>query len=179
MNYFLAQAQNNQWANRRLLSACLALSYEEYVATRTGFFPSIERTLLHILDVDQFYLAALNSDFEAQNQVLLENMSLEQIVRLQSALDDKLIAFCERLDQPALSQRVGVARPQGIVMEHIDRLLLHVFQHQIHHRGQVHTMLSGTRVAPPQLDEFYLDGDAELRESDEVQLTFPSNSMLR
>lgn len=106
-------------------------------------------------------------------------MSLAQITRLQSALDDQLIAFCERLDQPVLRQRVAVARPQEVVMEHVDRLLLHVFQHQIHHRGQVHTMLSGTSVAPPQLDEFYLDGDAELRESDEVQLTFPPNSMLR
>lgn len=135
--------------------------------------------MLHILDVDQFYLAALNPDLDAQYRVLPENMSLAQIIRLQSALDDQLIAFCERLDQPVLSQRVAVARPQGIVMEQIDRLLLHVFQHQIHHRGQVHTMLSGTCVAPPQLDEFYLDGDAELRERDEVQLTFPSNSTLR
>lgn len=179
MNDFLAQAQNNQWANRRLLSACLALSHAEYVATRTSFFPSIARTLLHILDVDQFYLAALNSDLEGQRQVLPEDMSLAQIVRLQSALDNQLIAFCEHLDQPMLSQRVGVARPQGVVMERVDRLLLHLFQHQIHHRGQVHTMLSGTRVAPPQLDEFYLDGDAGLRESDEAQLTFAVDGVLR
>ncbi|MEM9239405.1 MAG: damage-inducible protein DinB, partial [Pseudomonadota bacterium] len=41
-------------------------------------------------------------------------------------------------------------------------------QHQIHHRGQVHCMLSGTSVAPPQLDEFYLawEPDQKLREPD-------------
>ncbi len=45
------------------------------------------------------------------------------------------------------------------VPERIDRLLAHLFQHQIHHRGQAHAMLAGTTVAPPQLDEFFLDFD--------------------
>ena len=44
----------------------------------------------------------------------------------------------------------------GQVSERLDLLLLHLFQHQIHHRGQVHAMLSGSSVAPPQLDDFYL-----------------------
>ncbi|TIV12034.1 MAG: damage-inducible protein DinB, partial [Mesorhizobium sp.] len=44
----------------------------------------------------------------------------------------------------------------------------HVFLHDIHHRGQVHAMLSGTSVAPPQLDEFLLDYDIKLRR-DEVE----------
>ncbi len=44
-------------------------------------------------------------------------------------------------------------------MERIDAVLPHLFQHQIHHRGQAHAMLSSTGVAPPQLDEFFLDFD--------------------
>jgi uncharacterized damage-inducible protein DinB len=47
--------------------------------------------------------------------------------------------------------------------ERRDRLLLHLFQHQIHHRGQAHAMLSGTSVKPPQLDEFYSAAEAPLR----------------
>jgi uncharacterized damage-inducible protein DinB len=39
---------------------------------------------------------------------------------------------------------------------------MHLFQHQLHHRGQVHAMLSGTRVAPPQLDEYFLSADREV-----------------
>lgn len=173
MNSFLAQAQNNQWSNRRLLSACFALSHEEYVAARTGFFPSIERTLLHILDVDQFYLAALEFDLEGRRKELPSDLSPHQIAQLQSATDGRLIAYCERLDEHSLARQAGVVRADGIVLERVDRLLLHLFQHQIHHRGQVHAMLSGTRVAPPQLDEFYLDGDLPLRALDEDRLTFP------
>jgi uncharacterized damage-inducible protein DinB len=40
--------------------------------------------------------------------------------------------------------------------------------HQIHHRGQAHAMLAGTSVAPPQLDEFFLDYDASRRENDPI-----------
>jgi uncharacterized damage-inducible protein DinB len=42
-------------------------------------------------------------------------------------------------------------------------LLAHLFQHQIHHRGQVHAMLAGSPVAPPPLDEFFCAGEARLR----------------
>ena len=42
-------------------------------------------------------------------------------------------------------------------------ILEHLFQHQIHHRGQAHAMLSSTRVKPPQLDEFFLAGEEHLR----------------
>ena len=43
------------------------------------------------------------------------------------------------------------------------RLLAHLFQHQIHHRGQAHAMLAGTAVKPPQLDEFFCANEAHLR----------------
>jgi uncharacterized damage-inducible protein DinB len=50
------------------------------------------------------------------------------------------------------------------------RMLSHVFEHQIHHRGQVHGMLSGTSVEPPQLDEFFCAGEAGLRAQDFSEL---------
>jgi uncharacterized damage-inducible protein DinB len=47
-------------------------------------------------------------------------------------------------------------RPSGPIEEGVQALLLHLFQHQIHHRGQAHVQLQHAGVAPPQLDEFYL-----------------------
>ena len=46
-----------------------------------------------------------------------------------------------------------------MISERTDAILAHLFQHQIHHRGQAHAMLAGTAVPPPQLDEFFLDYD--------------------
>jgi uncharacterized damage-inducible protein DinB len=52
----------------------------------------------------------------------------------------------------------------------MDRLLLHLFQHDIHHRGQAHAMLSATSVSPPQLDEFFAVGEAPLRAAEFAEL---------
>ena len=54
-----SMAYNNAWANHRLLSACAGLSQAEFEAARTGFFPSIQATLNHILTIDWFYVDAL------------------------------------------------------------------------------------------------------------------------
>jgi len=56
---YRAFAYNNAWANHRLLKACCALSQDEFVATRTSFFPSINATLNHILTVDWYYVEIL------------------------------------------------------------------------------------------------------------------------
>jgi len=54
-------------------------------------------------------------------------------------------------------------RRDHVQVDSVVRTLLHLFQHQIHHRGQAHAMLSGTSVKPPQLDEFFMAGEVYLR----------------
>jgi uncharacterized damage-inducible protein DinB len=65
---------------------------------------------------------------------------------------------------------VLLPRPEGVVRDTLPRILAHLFQHDIHHRGQVHAMLAGTRVKPPQLDEFYCANEAHLRAQDFAEL---------
>jgi uncharacterized damage-inducible protein DinB len=62
---------------------------------------------------------------------------------------------------------------EGIIPERIGDLLAHLFVHDIHHRGQVHAMLSGTSVKPPQLDEFFLDYDLRFRRDEVARLGLP------
>ncbi len=57
--------------------------------------------------------------------------------------------------------------------EDVSSVLAHLFVHQVHHRGQVHDMLSATSVAPPQLDEFFMSGDLSLREEELRDLGLP------
>lgn len=56
--------------------------------------------------------------------------------------------------------------------DRVDRVLLHPFTHQIHDRGHAHAMLAGTTARPPQLDEFFLAGEAHLRADDFTELGF-------
>ena len=67
---------------------------------------------------------------------------------------------------------MAILRRKGRVEEAMHRLLAHVFGHQIHHRGQVHAMLAGTNVAPPQLDEFFCANEADLRAAEFAELGF-------
>lgn len=179
MNYFLAQALNNQWANHRLLTACAQLSEAEYEAPRTGFFPSIQATLCHILEVDRYYLTALEGDRDGQIRDFSQTLAFAQLVHNQTQIDQRLVAFCEVLREKDLARCVDLVRVDGVVHERIDRLLLHLFEHQIHHRGQVHTMLSATHVKPPQLDEFFLDCDRRFREEEEQQLLLGEDRVWR
>src|SRR3981081_1430498 len=56
---YRAMAYNNRWATPRLLAACVRLSQADFVAPRTGFFPSLRATLNHILIIDRFYVDAM------------------------------------------------------------------------------------------------------------------------
>lgn len=165
------QAENNRWANRRLLAACAALPAEELTKKRPSFFGTILAALNHILIVDWYYIDALKQAGRAAEirEAYRDGAPdpFENIAALadaQNKSDGDLIAFCESLEELDLARQVDTLREGGVIWkERIGDLLLHLFQHQIHHRGQVHDMLSATAVAPPQLDEFYLAMDRAAR----------------
>ena len=85
-------------------------------------------------------------------------------------MDRRFIGVCDALTPASLNEDVRINRDPGVQIERRDRLLMHLIQHQIHHRGQVHTMLSGTRIKPPQLDEFFSAAEAPLRASEFADL---------
>jgi uncharacterized damage-inducible protein DinB len=166
--YFRAMAHNNAWANHRLLSACAELSDAEFQAERVSFFPSIMATLNHNLTVDWFYVDALEGGTLGPKAFANENPcpTMATLLPEQAAIDRRLIAFCDQITDAALAAETRIHRSDRIQVSRTDRLLLHLFEHQIHHRGQAHAMLAGTAVKPPQLDEFFMADEAPLRAED-------------
>ena len=166
-------AYNNAWANHRLLSACAGLSQAEFEAKGTSFFPSIKATLNHILIIDHFYVDALEGGTLGPAAFANEQpcATVAELTVAQRAVDRRLIAFCGALRAEDLDQKIiRVHRGTRVQEERCDRLLMHLFQHDIHHRGQAHAMLSGTGVKPPQLDEFFSIGEAPLRAAEFAEL---------
>ncbi len=169
---YRAMAYNNAWANHRLLAACARLRPEEFTARRTGFFPTLRGTLNHILIIDRFYVDAMEGGTLGP-AAWADREPCGAVTALQDAqteVDRRLIAVVESLDKAGLERIVPVHRGTRIQHERMDRLLLHLFQHQVHHRGQAHAMMSGTSVQPPQLDEFFSAGEASLRAEEFVEL---------
>ena len=174
-HHLLAHAFNNAWANHRLLGACDRLSQGDFAAERVGFFPSIRATLNHLLTVDWYYIDAIERSLRGDppNPGWMRFFEPEVpfgdcagLAAEQARTDRRLIDVCRTLDARRTGVIVQVPRRTGIDREPLHRLLAHLFEHQTHHRGQAHAMLSGTPVAPPQLDEFFGAGDAPRRVAD-------------
>ena len=169
---YRTMAYNNAWANHRLLTACLALTPEEFTARRTGFFPSLRATLNHILIIDHFYVDAMEGGTLGPAAWANQEpcATVAELKQAQAAVDRRLLTIVEALDSAGLQRIVSIHRGTTIQRERMDRLLLHLFQHDIHHRGQAHSMLSATSVSPPQLDEFFAVGEAPLRAKEFAEL---------
>ena len=176
---YRSMAYNSAWANHRLLAACAALSPDEFTARRTGFFPSLRATLNHILIVDRFYIDAMEGGTLgpaawADAEPCGTAAALQQA---QAETDRRLLALVNGLDEDGLERIVAIHRDTRVQHERMDRLLLHLFQHQVHHRGQAHAMLSGTSVAPPQLDEFFAAEEAPLRAAEFAALGWTEDTI--
>jgi uncharacterized damage-inducible protein DinB len=185
-HHFLTMAYNNAWANHRLLKACARLAPTEFAARRTSFFPSIKATYNHIVTVDWLYIDILERAVQGRPPNMEAGRFFEPeepfdtcapLAEAQHAADQRLITRCADLSEAQLDGPVQVPRRDGIYTDRIARILAHLFQHQIHHRGQVHAMLAGTAIKPPQLDEFFCSNEAPLRAQDFAELGFTEEAI--
>jgi uncharacterized damage-inducible protein DinB len=174
-------AAANRLANLRLHAACASLSREDFHAPRTGFFPSLWATLNHILIVDWYYIAALYREADMRRAFASETPfdTLPELAAAQAASDQRLIDWCARADDAALDAMVDMIRRDHVQRDRARDVLLHLFTHQIHHRGQAHAMLSGTAVPPPQLDEFIMPSEAHLRADEMRRLGWREDAVYR
>ena len=161
-------ARANRLANHRLQAALARLAPGELDAPRVSFFPSLLATLNHILAVDGYYLAALHRDpdMALRWDAFVPAASLADLAARQAASDECLIRFVDALDGAGCAAMIVLDRGESKLPERVAHVLAHLAMHQTHHRGQVHAMLAGTGVKPPQLDEFLMPSDAPLRRAE-------------
>ena len=155
---FRLSARNNRYANAMIAEACAELGETGVWAKRVNFFPSIGATLNHLIAIDRYYLDALEEG-PAGRAIVDDHVDIiapADLAAAQEAEDMRLIRFCDALREADIDRAVATERHGGAVEETIGDLLRHLFDHDIHHRGQIHAMLSGTAAKPPQLDDFWL-----------------------
>ncbi|HYM02819.1 MAG TPA: DinB family protein [Stellaceae bacterium] len=151
--YTALLARYNAWANERLYEACAGLSDGEYRVKRRSFFGSIHATLNHILVGDRLWMSRIERAplAYALNQILFEDFAELRTAR--RAQDAAFIRLVDGLPADRLDQPLDYANTKGERFATPLRLVIgHIVNHQTHHRGQVHDMLSQTPVPPPELD---------------------------
>ncbi len=146
----------NQWMNDKLYTAAAQLPADKLAKDRGAFFGSLLGTLNHIMVADIIWLQRF-SEHPAQHpaldqiraipkpqalaQTLIDNFSALSEERRK--LDATIISWCEQLDASDLNHQLAYRNMKGEAsVKNYASLMLHLFNHQTHHRGQATTLLS-------------------------------------
>jgi len=153
--HFQQFAAYNRWANARLYQAALALSEEDYRRNVGAFFKSMHGTLNHLLLTDRLWLKRLTGEGDHPNRldaILYEDR--RALARARADEDDRFVRYVGSLDDAALEGVLEYTTTSGKPFAQKRReILAHLCNHQTHHRGQAHMVLSiVTGREPPPLD---------------------------
>ena len=154
LDSFRTLARYNEGANARLYESISQLDEAEYRRERRVSFASIHALLNHMLLADQIWMARFSGGGKTTpplNTILCENFAELQQARRQQ--DKQIELFFEKVDDDFFRRPLRYTNSLG--QERTDSAplaVLHFFNHQTHHRGQVHVLISQTGAQPPSLD---------------------------
>jgi len=135
----------NAWCNERLYQATAEIPDADYRANRGAFFQSLHGTLNHLLVGDRIWMRRFTSQGEAPpslDAILFGNFAQLRVARRLE--DDRISAYIGALHEEDLAKTIRfrtVVNPQTIEQV-LGPALDHFFNHQTHHRGQAHALLS-------------------------------------
>jgi uncharacterized damage-inducible protein DinB len=148
-------ARYNTWANERLYAAAAALSDATYRADRGAFFKSVHGTLNHLLVADRIWMHRFTGTGTAPDR--LDALLFDEFAPLREARrgeDARIERYVDTLTDSDLAGRFTyrtITNPRRIEQE-LSPALDHFFNHQTHHRGQVHCLLTAITGTAPSLD---------------------------
>ena len=162
--HYVTFAGYNAWANRRLYEASASLSDAEYRADKGAFFKSMHGTLNHLLATDRIWMKRFTGEGEAPDR--LDAIVQERLADLRAAReaeDRRIVAYIDSLDEARLAGVIRyrrVSSPEEFVQK-LAPALAHWFNHQTHHRGHAHMILTSLGKTAPELDLLYYQREVE------------------
>lgn len=159
-SYAQTMARYNTWQNANIYGAADKLTDEQRKENRGAFFGSIHATLNHILWADQMWLVRFKASPSPAPTAKSIAQGLEQYANWQelrvarSALDAYIEDWASRLTPEQLSQDLHwfAASAQKDMVTPMAIAVAHVFNHQTHHRGQAHCLITGFGGMPDRTD---------------------------
>jgi uncharacterized damage-inducible protein DinB len=136
----------NAWCNERLFDASARVSDADYRANRGVFFKSLHGTLNHLLVGDRIWMRRFTGDGEIParlDEILYDNF--DQLRAARRNEDEHIRSYISALSEADLAKTIRYRAPSSIRKisnSRSPRRLDHFFNHQTHHRGQAHALLS-------------------------------------
>lgn len=154
----------NAWANRRLYDAAASLSDTDYRADRGAFFKSMHGTLNHLLATDYIWMKRFSGAGEAPDRLdAILHEAFGPLRAAREAEDRRIVAWVHGLDEARLKGVIRyrrVSTPEEFVQP-LMPALDHWFNHQTHHRGHAHMILTALGRPAPELDLLFYQREAE------------------
>jgi uncharacterized damage-inducible protein DinB len=162
------RADYNRWANERLYEACAQLGDADYRADLGAFFRSVHGTLNHLLLGDLLWLARIRGTAPPAGRLDAELApDLPALRRRQAQSDATLCDYlqtCREADLPQPVRYTSVMTGKAMSLPRWTALT-HLFNHQIHHRGQLTALLSRLGVDYGDIDLVWMPGVAHVDEA--------------
>ncbi len=149
--HFDRMAQYNAWANARLYAEARRLPDEAYRRNVGAFFGSLHGTLNHLLVTDRIWLRRLTG--EGEHPAKLDAIMFDELGALEAARkaeDERILRYVAGLREDDIDTQVDYATTRGVPQRNRrGDILAHLFNHQTHHRGQAHAILTALGVPEP------------------------------
>ena len=148
-------AAYNAWVNERLYGAAARIPDADYRRDRGAFFGSLHGTLNHLLVGDRIWMHRFTGEGGEPKQldgILYESFS--ELRGARRAEDARIIRYIAGLSERDLAGAIEYrsTRSPARLEHHLAPLLLHFFNHQTHHRGQAHCLLTEITGEAPSFD---------------------------
>ena len=156
--HFRMFAAYNRWANRTLYDAATTLSEDEANRNTGAFFGSMLGTLNHILVADRIWLKRFTGQGTAPNALNATlHADLPSLRHARDEEDTRIVEWIDTLSDKALAGRFTylTVTDMRTVSQRLAPALAHFFNHQTHHRGQAHGILTALGKPAPSLDLIY------------------------
>lgn len=149
--HFALMAEYNAWANTRLYRMAGQLTDEQYRRDVSVYFRNLHGTLNHLLIADRIWMSRLTGS--GPLPVRLDAILYEELAQLAEARrgeDERIVRFVESLTDAQLDASIEYRTLNGAAQQQKMReVLAHLFNHQTHHRGQAHAILTTLGVKEP------------------------------
>jgi uncharacterized damage-inducible protein DinB len=162
-DFVRTMARYNQWQNRSLYQAADRLEADERLKDRGAFFSSIHGTLSHLLWGDQQWMSRFAPALADKPPTLVRESpgnypDWDDLKARRTAFDQTILNWADDMPPDWLdgdllwysgALKANASKPKWITVAHF-------FNHQTHHRGQVHAMLTAAGAKPDDTDLFIM-----------------------
>ncbi|AZO48127.1 MAG: damage-inducible protein DinB [Mesorhizobium sp.] len=143
--HFMMFAAYNQWANGRIYDAAADLDDAEFERDVGAFFGSMMGTLNHLLVADRVWMKRFSGEGDAPasiDRIVHRALSVLRLAR--EAEDKRIISWIDGMSEKALAGRFSYMTLSDMrtISQRLAPALSHFFNHQTHHRGHAHMILT-------------------------------------